>query len=287
MSKLFTGNPAIATFAFCLATASSGLVQAGIVQNMSGNHRAVAQWVPGADETVNFGVYRRDGVRRKDKFGTGLAGFDTEFVRGRNSPQLDTSARYLYLYQVVNDGPGSLPFRVAGLGVPRSSITSWGSWDLALRDNSGVVGPNNQFGLDGARFVPDAPANTGINSPGVRRVSRYQERPTVRSLSNGLQVQWQLDRGETSWIFGFTSNYAPYMWRPNPATSANDWAIGAHPIPNSPTRVLALSSLTQIDLSACKVPEPASVGLAMFGLGSLVIFRVRRGLSEEVKLRLS
>jgi len=54
-----------------------------------------------------------------DAWGTGIRNFNDSFVEGRDnddrsSPNLDTKARYLYLYQVVNDrGPRS-PAEPAG-----------------------------------------------------------------------------------------------------------------------------------------------------------------------------
>jgi hypothetical protein len=59
--------------------------------------------------TVYFAVYERPSFDVEgDIYGTGITGFDTKFHEGRAtnglySPAYDTKARYLYLYQVVND----------------------------------------------------------------------------------------------------------------------------------------------------------------------------------------
>jgi hypothetical protein len=58
----------------------------------------------------------RDGLDPGDTWGTGLSSFDSHFVAGRNfeggvSPRLDTRARYIYLYQLVND-PGLDPHEI-------------------------------------------------------------------------------------------------------------------------------------------------------------------------------
>src|SRR5438067_9720021 len=66
--------------------------------------------------TVYFMVLERVGPDRSDRpaidaadnWGTGLGDFDGRFVPGRNfdggvSPRLDTRAKYIYLYQMVND----------------------------------------------------------------------------------------------------------------------------------------------------------------------------------------
>src|SRR5262245_34871342 len=137
MTSLLLRKLTIALAITCFAIAwIPRLTQAGIIQNMSGNHRAVSE--NGYDEeTVNFAVYRFDGIRKNDRFGTGYAGFDTAFVRGINSTGLDTSAQYLYLYQQVNDGPHEDRVKPARLSVWNGNITSWGSWNLAFRDDHG------------------------------------------------------------------------------------------------------------------------------------------------------
>jgi hypothetical protein len=70
--------------------------------------------------TVYFAVLERTDrhrdrgqADRDDTWGTGMSEFDGRFVPGRNfdggaSPRLDTRARYIYLFQVVND-PGLDP----------------------------------------------------------------------------------------------------------------------------------------------------------------------------------
>jgi hypothetical protein len=92
-------------------------------------------------------------VPEGDTWGTGSAGFDSRFVPGRNfdggvSPRLDRRARYIYLYQLVND-PGLDPQEIRQVadfqvvrGEPVSSfalkllvdpryITSWGHFQGA------------------------------------------------------------------------------------------------------------------------------------------------------------
>jgi hypothetical protein len=70
--------------------------------------------------TVYFAVYERQDSSGlvADTFGTGVANFDELFREGHStsgnySPALDTTAKYLYLYQVVND---------RGLDPPREGI---------------------------------------------------------------------------------------------------------------------------------------------------------------------
>jgi hypothetical protein len=68
-----------------------------------------------------------------DPWGTGIPNIEREFVpgqasRGRGSDKLDTTARYLYLYQVINDSgrPAQLKSTAIRLLVPTHLITSWG-----------------------------------------------------------------------------------------------------------------------------------------------------------------
>ena len=122
--------------------------------------------------TVYFAVYERSelGVQG-DVYGTGHPGIDDLFKEGRStggqySPGLDTSARYLYVYQVVNDR-GLDPMKEVPIGgawrnfrteeivtatvkllVDPKEITSWGHFKstafasrVADRDLRGKVQP--------------------------------------------------------------------------------------------------------------------------------------------------
>src|SRR6516165_3046787 len=58
--------------------------------------------------TVYFAVFKNTGLVEGDTFGTGMASFDAKFEAGRSfqdsmSPRYDKNAKYLYLYQIVND----------------------------------------------------------------------------------------------------------------------------------------------------------------------------------------
>src|SRR3954453_1828345 len=58
--------------------------------------------------TVNFAVLDMYKGKRGDTWGTGYANMEDTFVPGEDawgysSPSIDGTARYLYIYQVVND----------------------------------------------------------------------------------------------------------------------------------------------------------------------------------------
>jgi hypothetical protein len=83
--------------------------------------------------TVYFMVLDRLEGQPGDTWGTGIKDFDSTFKPGKGtsrsgSPALDTSARYLYLYQTVNDrgSPSSIQSTSVRLLVPPHLITSWG-----------------------------------------------------------------------------------------------------------------------------------------------------------------
>ena len=79
-----------------------------------------------------------------DVFGTKFANFDKTLVAGLNSdrPNLDTKARYLYVYQIVNDsglqaGVKDITIRLL---VPVHRITSWGHFvDTTKNAKTGLV----------------------------------------------------------------------------------------------------------------------------------------------------
>jgi hypothetical protein len=94
--------------------------------------------------TVYYTVLERSEGTEGDTWGTGIKGFDGSFVPGRDftDKDLDTSARYLYLYQVVNDRPpeggrlsGSVQSATVRLLVDPGRLTSWGHF--ARRDEKG------------------------------------------------------------------------------------------------------------------------------------------------------
>jgi hypothetical protein len=83
--------------------------------------------------TVYFKVFERSDADEDDLWGTGYKDLDSAFVpgvtaHGRNPDKLDTSARYLYLYQVINDSyrPAQVKSVAVRLLVPPHLITSWG-----------------------------------------------------------------------------------------------------------------------------------------------------------------
>ena len=86
--------------------------------------------------TVYFMVLERKGDNKGDPWGGGLTDLAGKFRRGvdfsgATSPALDTNAKYLYLYQVVNDRGTALAIQSASVELlvdlkKKGGITSWG-----------------------------------------------------------------------------------------------------------------------------------------------------------------
>ncbi len=89
---------------------------------------------PGAfGGSIYFSVFDRTESRGDDTWDTGIKDFDKRFQPGMDdglkpSPQLDTKARYLYLYQVDNDRGSKSPIQTVTIRliIHPSLITSWG-----------------------------------------------------------------------------------------------------------------------------------------------------------------
>jgi hypothetical protein len=89
--------------------------------------------------SILYMVYDRGDGKEGDIFGTGIKDFDEKFMTGVKSPKFDKSARYLYLYQVVNDHPDSqnesgIQQVNIRLLVDPQYITSWGAMGKAPPD---------------------------------------------------------------------------------------------------------------------------------------------------------
>src|SRR5262249_20876839 len=109
--------------------------RADLVAGTFGNTRYRRTEVQGGlsvtiDGTLNVAVFRRQSDTG-DVWGTGFSGlgageFTPGVAPGAGSPALDTNARYLYVYQLVNDGGSGQT--VGSLGLTAKDATSWGSF---------------------------------------------------------------------------------------------------------------------------------------------------------------
>jgi hypothetical protein len=222
-----------------LATLAAGLVllaaaseaKAVYIGGLIGNTRP---GVGNANYTINFAVLNPfmgtpNDTWRADP--TGMLNVNGMFRPGIGSPALDTTAQYLYLYQVSNNSPAGGPtINFMSLTLPfdqnQRVITSWGFFGgLGFSDNNGVVNAMNSFGLDNVPFGDPAAINIGVTNPAVVMIGALGFPPTtdvvrVSAFMSRFDASWaapHLALGETSTIFGFTTNAQPTPFTPSNA----------------------------------------------------------------------
>lgn len=224
--------------------------RAGILPELSGNHRAVPEESGPAiaDVSFSFAVFQRGGTPG-DTFGVGVPGFDSAFLNAGNSGALDVTAEYLYLYQVVNDGGGTA--NIFGPEIDHVRATSWGHWLAGFQDADGLVDAGNPLGPNGAPYQPAAPPNLGAPSGSVTNFTGHLDKEpfplTYNETTDYLTAHFTLlpprydpfpvfKQGETSTIFGFTSNERPVVRHATPAGCyRDDLACGSYVAPDRPT----------------------------------------------------
>jgi len=143
--------------------------------------------------TVYFMVLENTGAAG-DAWGTGIGAFDSRFVAGRGlrntSPRLDTNARYLYIYQVVNDrgfdplqdwSKRNVTQEIASayinLNIDPRWITSWGHFD-----NSSFA---DQVNTAGIRFASSGPAADNKIMMAVSAMPEILTSKTTRLFEQG------------------------------------------------------------------------------------------------------
>lgn len=230
----------------------SGTAQAGFLTAFSGNTQpqdsgGTSPPTLKVGGTINFTVLDRTGGSAGDTFGTGLAGFDTTFVAAAGSGAFDTTAKYLYLFQVVNNGlnKANFPVSTSSLGTNVSLTTSLGSFTGTSFTTTVLGAP--------AGFADQSPASTGA-APAITLASGLVA-PTLITIPfiQALYTPNGLAADVKSTIWGFTSNQAP--------TFGNGALLGAGSSANGQL--------------VAPVPEPASAVLAALGLPLGLLLRKR------------
>ena len=199
----------------------AGVAQAGLLSSFAGFTRS-SDTEHTVEATGNYAVFDRltGASSAGDVFGTGYAGFDSAVIAGPGSPTLDTTARYLFLYQ-DRFQPSSEPVSqyTWGLGDARfSQVTSYGQWNLLLADREGVVSASNDFGPPSDDpFLPEGPAHLGVQEPRVATdpsaaqlvtLEMYLEASTPESDFGWLST---LQPGQMTNLYGYTTDAAPTM----------------------------------------------------------------------------
>jgi hypothetical protein len=240
-------------------------VNAEYMQAFTGNTRAATTGTSGK-MTGNFAVLDRlAGGSPGDVFGTGLSNFDILLTLGSGSAAFDTSARYLYLYQLTHDPASTVSFSAFAVPNTDSSITSFGRWNASFSDNSGFISTTNAFGGDGNPFAQFSPAYVGVDNPdvaaqgGLTAPQTLTLSPTALNASFVFLGSYLLQPGKTSQLLGYTSNRAPML------VTNTDGFSGTLP------KLSAFTELPPVSM----VPEPSSGLLALCSLCSWFLLRRR------------
>ncbi len=144
-------------------TPSDKILASGVIESAADAPKAFGG-------SIYYMVLDRGEGRGDDTWGTGVKNFDTLFQPGlddalKPSPGLDKKARYLYLYQVVNDRGSKSPIHEATIRliIDPALITSWGYYSSAKKEKDKApagtgVGFAQELGADVK--VPVAPVST-------------------------------------------------------------------------------------------------------------------------------
>ncbi len=203
---------------------------------------------------INFAVLDRKGGGYGDTWGSRLENFDMHFSPGVDSasamsPGLDYGAKYVYLYQLTNDGKTiSLESAAIRLLIPPRYITSWGyfsnltfadrkpgttAWtEVSASNNFGVGDPHAAAGTPSffvyfPRIVESAAGKDPLISP--REVLLGNNAVRASWLGGPLVVP-----GGRGAIFGFTSDYPPVIDKGSVVYNCGH--PGEPPCPPGPTR---------------------------------------------------
>jgi len=243
------GFLALAALAFA-ATARASLIP-GDSGNTQPNHTNPGAGVGG---TVNFAVYdRTTGGTATDTFGTGLANFNTLFAAGSGSAAFDTTARYLYLYQVVNNGPnaGSFPISTSSVQVFPSLTTSFGTF-TGTSFGTTVVGNPAGFADPGTISLGGAAPTVVLNGSSAQPNLVLEGSTSLRII---FTVGNELTSGRFSVLYGYTSNAAPVV--------------------DHAGLIDGGTTTDGLVLSAGTVPEPSAIVLSLIGLPLGLLLRRR------------
>ncbi|MBX9680126.1 MAG: hypothetical protein K2X38_15290 [Gemmataceae bacterium] len=151
--------------------------------------------------SIYYMVFERDGRSTEDPWGTGGPQFSTRFrpgidFNGGASPALDTQAKYLYLYQVVNHQRTEPQIESASIKLlaDLSDITSWGYFQglgFATDEEAGLrpISANNKLDPNTYRSpAPAVPINKSLRLAPIP-TTRGESEPNV-GAGKLVRVQW-------------------------------------------------------------------------------------------------
>jgi hypothetical protein len=204
MLKRLARASAVAAVVAVMVLACSVPAKANLLVAFSGNTQP-SQGATGVEGTVNFAVYdQTTGGSAGDTFGVGLAGFDALFAASTLSGPLDTSARYLYLYQTVNNSENTsmVPISANTVQITPSLLTSWGRFDDTTFASTVNGSP--------AGFGDPSPSSVGAIAVVTTDSGLFE--PTVVRGSASLLAFYltaEIPVGSKSELWGYTSDFAP------------------------------------------------------------------------------
>ena len=246
---------------------------ADFMSSFCGSTRAEGTLGAGVDGTISFAVVDvvDDPLNVKEE----LLAFT--FVPGLNSGGFDDSARYVYLYQAVNDGPNTSAISDITVGlstVQSTEISSWGYFDgLSLSDAQGAVGQPggladnrlNAFGdIDDAAFAELAAASTGVTQPGFNTTLTDLEMPLLIRVS---------DPGAED---NFTATFDPIHNYNQPNFRSTVIAFTTNAPPDFDTVNFQNGGGQAMGTVASPVPEPSTGVLAAIGFVGLLAHAWRK-----------
>jgi hypothetical protein len=200
-------RPALLPVVVAVAAAMVGTpARAAYLASFSGNTQPYHNNVqgPGVGGTVNFAVYDTTGGSAGDTWGTGVANFNSLFTAAAGSGALDTTAKYLYVYQTVNNGPsaGSFPISVNAVLVNPALVTSYGTF-TGSSFSATVLGSPAGFG--------NPAADTTGATPGITTGQSGLNAPTVGLRTTSLVAIFspEIAANSKSNLWAYTSNAAP------------------------------------------------------------------------------
>lgn len=200
------GTLAVVLSIVLVESAFAPSARAGFLSAFSGNTQPYQSG--GVGGTVSFAVYdKTTSSFVGDTFGTGFSGFDATFAAGAGSAGLDTSARFLFLFTMLNNGPsaGTSSIDQTIVNASKSLLTSYGGF-TGTAFNTPILGTPAGFGDPSPSSVGATPMiiNAGNNATPSISVTPTLFIATFSPL---------LGSGQQSILFGFTTNTAPGMSR--------------------------------------------------------------------------
>jgi hypothetical protein len=227
----------------------SSRAEAGLVSGFGGNTQPQ---VLGTEGFVNFAVFDTAGGSLGDHFGTGLANIDTEL----NAAGFNTTSKYLYIFQVANEGPD-----IASASVRVNPVTVTGDGLLAGIGFSQVTLGNRFLGSVGSSPGNISPAVTDATQSEAKAVLEVAlTSPALVSLTNSSLVATfnptLSDAGsDLSALFGYTSDNMPVYG----FGSIQDGGLAANGI-----------------VPTTAIPEPSSLALGLLSIFGCMAIRFVR-----------